>query len=154
MHCAKWDVLNRRYIFPPSIRCSAGQLISPFFLQAQITATWPTSHVLSSTTFDTLHTANDSTCRIPFPHSAYRISSSSPALSIEHITSNGTIYISTAFLLRIYEGTFFWIRQNLNKSDNYDGGSAMLLSQNLPIRIRYIRTLPIIFSQTLHPLRP
>ena len=30
----------------------------------------------------------------------------------------------TAFLLRIYEGVFRWIRQNLNKSDNYDGGGC------------------------------
>jgi hypothetical protein len=77
MRYARWDALNRRYVFHPSIRCSVGQLISPFLSQTQIAATWPTSHVLSSITFDTLLTGNESTCRIPSPHSAYPISSSS-----------------------------------------------------------------------------
>jgi hypothetical protein len=35
-----------------SIRCSLGQLISPFLSQARSTATHPTVHVLSLTTFD------------------------------------------------------------------------------------------------------
>jgi len=53
---AKWDTLNGRYVFHPSIRCSVGQLILPFLSQAQSTATQAFLHALSSTTFDTPHT--------------------------------------------------------------------------------------------------
>jgi hypothetical protein len=102
--CARSDT-NRRYIFHPSIRCLVGQLISPFLSQAPSTAIQPTLLFCPSTTFDMLHTVNESMCRIPSPHSTYPISSS-PALSIKDVTFNGTIYILTASQLRINKGVF------------------------------------------------
>ena len=58
-YVARGGYIDRRYIFYPSIQCSVGQLTLPFLSQAQGTATQPTLHVLSSTTFDTLHTLNE-----------------------------------------------------------------------------------------------
>jgi len=58
--CARLDTLNRRYICYPFIRCSVGQLTLPFLSQAPSTAPRPTLDVLSLTTFDTLHTLNES----------------------------------------------------------------------------------------------
>jgi hypothetical protein len=52
--------IQSAYVFYPSIRCSLGQLISPFLSQARSTATQPTVHVLSLITFDyMLHTVSE-----------------------------------------------------------------------------------------------
>jgi hypothetical protein len=52
--------IQSAYVFYPSIRCSLGQLISPFLSQSRSTVTQPTVHVLSLTTFDyMLHTVSE-----------------------------------------------------------------------------------------------
>jgi len=73
IRCARWDTLNGRYVFHPSIRCSVGQLTSCFLSQAQRTVTQPTPHVLSSTTSDMLHIVRElpRMCHIPSQDSTY-----------------------------------------------------------------------------------
>jgi hypothetical protein len=52
--------IQSAYVFYPSIRCSLGQLISPFLSQTRSTATQPTKHVFPLITFDyMLHTVSE-----------------------------------------------------------------------------------------------
>jgi hypothetical protein len=125
----------------PSIRCSVGQLISPFLSQAQSTATQPTLHVLSSTTFDTLHTVNESSLEraVSLRSVLHTLFHLHPRTIYQTQYLQRHLYILTTLQLRI-KVSFRWIRKNLNNSNNYDGGGTMLLSQNLPVRVKHTRT--------------
>ena len=94
-----------------------GERILLLLSHAQSTTTQPNLHVLSSTTFNTLHTANGSSLELAVSlctveRSTYLIASSSSTLSIEHNIFNGTIYISTTLHLRI-KASFHRIGQEL-----------------------------------------
>ena len=81
----------------------------------QSTTIQPTLHVLSSTTFDTLHTRQRElprAFRTPLQRSTYLVVSSSPTLSIKHNSFNGTIYLLTTLQLQM-KASFHWIRQEL-----------------------------------------
>jgi hypothetical protein len=138
IHCTRWDTLNRRYVFRPTIRCSVGQLISPFLSQARMPPSQP--HMFRPRPhWIRCISPTRAPSSVPYPFAAFYLPYSIviPALSIKHNIFN-SIYILPALQLG----------KNLSNSNNHDGG-AMLLS---PTRPSQIHPHPVFgFSQTLPP---
>jgi len=92
-------------------------------------------------------------CRIPLQHSTYPISSPSQHYPSSTIFSTASTFYQL-FNWEYVKVSFTGLSKDLNNSNNYDGGSTMLLSQNLPVRVRYTRTQPSPFTSSSRKLHP